>query len=564
MKLLLAFLLLSLGSNAQNQYPADYFTSPLDVPLHLSGTFGELRNNHFHGGLDFKTQQKEGLPVYAAAEGYVSRIKISTFGNGKSIYITHPNGYTTVYLHLKKASDKIEKYIKEYHYKEETYEIEMFLNPGELLVDKKEMIALSGNTGGSGGPHLHFEIRDSKTQKIINPLLFGFDKLITDTKSPVLTHIIAYPIGNSTINQSQQPILLTFSKQNDGTYLSEKVLVDGKVGFGVGGYDTFDFNYNKNGLYKVESFLNGKSHFNIQFDTYAFDETRYINAFIDYPRLKKSGIRIQKLFYEFPYPLSLINSGEHQGIINVSPSLSNTYRVVLSDFNNNTVSINIPVQYSSLPPKVLKKEIKTNYFLKSDTDNIYRKNNATVFIPQGAFYEDFYLDFDVENDTIKLHDDNVPVHKNLTVSLEVKDLTNIDTQRTFLATKSGNRLLYNWTKLKENTFTTNTRNLGQFFLAKDTIAPKIVSVNFTEGKWISNQKTLQFKISDNLSGINSYKGYINNKWVLFEYDYKTNTITHEFDDLYLIEGRNEFKLIVSDNVGNSTIFESHFFRSQKK
>lgn len=563
MKFLFFYLLVPFLIVAQNDYPKDYFASPLDIPLHLSGTFGELRSNHFHGGLDFKTQQKEGLNVYAAAEGYVSRIKISTFGNGKSIYITHPNGYTTVYLHLKKASDKIEKFIREIHHKEESYEIDILLNPGDIAIEKREIIALSGNTGGSGGPHLHFEIRDSKTQSIINPMLFGFDKLITDTKPPILTHIIAYPIGNSKVNQSQQPLMITFTKQADGNYLAEKVLVDGKVGFGIGGYDIFDYNYNKNGLYQVESFLNGQSHFNIQFDKFDFHETRYINAFIDFERNKKTGVKIQQLFFENPYPLSLLKTGSHQGIIEVSPSLNNTYRIVLTDFNHNKITVNIPIQYSNLPANINKIEKTTNYFLNSKTDNIYKKNNATVFFPEGTFYKDFYLNFDAENDTIQLHDDSVPVHNYFTVSLEVQKLPTSDLEKTFLATKVGKRIFYNKTTLKDQTFTTSTRNLGVYYLEKDTIAPKISPINFVEGKWMSTQNNIQFKISDDLSGIKSYMGYINNRWILFEYDYKTNTIIHEFESAQLLEGKNEFKLIVIDNVGNSTIFESHFFRSQK-
>ena len=174
----LLILFISLPLIAQNEYPKDYFKAPLDIRLSLSGSFGELRSNHFHTGLDFKTNQKEGLNVYASADGYVSRIKISSYGYGKAIYVTHPNGYTSVYGHLKEGVGKIQDYIKMAHYKEKAFEIELFLKPDELVVKQGEIIALSGNTGGSGGPHLHFEIRDTQSEKPINPLLFGFDSLI--------------------------------------------------------------------------------------------------------------------------------------------------------------------------------------------------------------------------------------------------------------------------------------------------------------------------------------------------------------------------------------------------
>jgi murein DD-endopeptidase MepM/ murein hydrolase activator NlpD len=240
-RLLLFFLPFSLC--AQNEYPKDYFKSPLDIKLNLSGSFGELRSNHFHTGLDFKTNQKENLKVYAAADGYISRIKISSFGYGKAIYVTHPNGYTTVYGHLNQGSSKIQDYIKMSHYKEKAFEIELFLKPDELVVKQGEMIALSGNSGGSGGPHLHFEIRDTKSEKPINPLLFGFDLMINDTSEPVVSTLMAYPVGeNSVVNKSQEPLAINFTKQPDGTFLADKVLVSGAVGFGINAYDMFDFN----------------------------------------------------------------------------------------------------------------------------------------------------------------------------------------------------------------------------------------------------------------------------------------------------------------------------------
>lgn len=565
MKFRLLFLLLAIPVFAQNNYPRDYFKSPLDISLHLSGSFGELRSNHFHTGLDFKTQQKEGLNVYASADGYVSRIKISTFGYGKAIYITHPNGYTTVYGHLKKASPTIEAYIRDNHYKEETYEIEMFPKPGDLPVKQGELIAFSGNSGGSGGPHLHFEFRETQSEKPINPLLFGFDALIKDTKLPAVTTLMAYPVGeNSTVNQSLQPITLSISLQPDGSYVSEKVAVNGKVGFGISSYDMFDFNYNKNGLYKVQSYLNGIPHFGYQFDTFAFDESRYINALLDFYRFKKMGVRIQRLFMTNPYPLSLIKTNESFGVIEVKPNLANNYRIEVSDFNNNKVVVSVPVQYSPIAPAIASNIKKTDYFLKAKNDNIYKKDNMSVFVPAGTFYDDFYLNFDVKDDTLTFHDESVAVHNNFTVTIENNKFTPAEKEKMFIASVEGKKLSYNFTKIKDSVFTSYTKNLGKFVLAKDTTAPRITPVNIKEGKWLSGQNNLKLTISDNLSGIKTFSGYLNGKWVLFEYDYKTKTIVHEFEERFLTEGRNDLKVVVTDNVGNSTIFETHFFRSQKK
>lgn len=564
MNLRLLFLLLAIPIFAQNNYPKDYFKSPLDIPLYLSGSFGELRNNHFHTGLDFKTQQKEGLNVYASADGYISRIKISTFGYGKAIYITHPNGFTTVYGHLKKASGRIEAFIRENHYKEETYEIEMFPGPDELLVKQGEIIALSGNSGGSGGPHLHFEFRDTESEKPINPMLFGFDALVKDTKLPQVNTLMVYPIGdNSIVNQSQRPLALNLSLQKDGSYLSEKVLVNGKVGFGISAYDMFDFNYNKNGVFRVASFLNGKTAFDYEFNTFAFDESRYINALLDFYRYKKMGVRIQKLFMTNPYPLSIIKTDENFGIIDVKPNLANAYRIEVSDFNNNKVVVNVPIQYSPLVANVPRDIKTTNYFLKANNDNIYKKDNISVFVPAGTFYEDFYLNFDVRDDTLTFHDESIAVHNNFTVTIENNKFTPAEKEKMFIASVEGKKLGYNATKVKDSVFTTYTKNLGVFTLARDTIAPRISPVNIPEGKWLSKQWSIQLTISDNLSGIKSYNGYLNGKWILFEYDYKTKKITHEFDDNFILEGRNDLKVVVSDNVGNSTIFETHFFRSKK-
>ena len=560
------FILLFYGSLfAQTDYPKDYFRSPLDIPMQLSGNFGELRPNHFHAGFDLKTLQKEGLNVYAVADGYVSRIKISTFGNGKAIYITHSNGYTSVYGHLQRAVGPIEDFIKKTHYKERSFEIEMYLKPGQLVVKKGEIIALSGNSGASEGPHLHFEFRDNRTENIINPMFFGFDKMLKDTKKPILSSIYVYPLNEATtVNQSKRPLLLNLMLQKDGTYLSDKVITNGKIGFGINTSDYDDVSYNKNGVYKVQAYYNGLANFGYQFDTYSFDEMRYVNAFIDYSRYKKTQQRIQKLFMKTPYKLSVIKTDETNGILSVVPNLTALYRIEVSDFFGNVTTVSIPLKYDVQPSLISQEPVLSKYLVKANKDFNFAKENISVFFPAGTFYEDFYLNFDVKNDTLFLHDDTVPAHSNFTISIEDKKHTEAQREKLFIGLIERIKTSYVPSFQKDAVFTAKVKTLGKYALVLDTIAPKINIAKPIEGKWLTDKKTLQLTISDSLSGIKSYNGYLNGNWILFDYDNKTKKITHDFSDGIVAEGANELKLVVIDNVGNSTTFETHFFRSQKK
>lgn len=548
---------------AQERYPKDYFRSPLDIPMQLSGNFGELRPNHFHAGFDYKTQQREGLSVFAAAEGYVSRIKISTFGNGKTIYITHPNGYTTVYAHLQKAVGSIQELIKKRQYEEKAFEVEIFLKPNELSVSKGEFIALSGNTGASEGPHLHFEIRDSKTEFLINPLFFGFGAQLKDTKKPQVTAVYAFPLDNQTsVNQSLRPIPINLTLQKDGTYLADPVLVNGKIGFGIIATDMDDVSFNKNGVFDVQAFYNGTPTYAYQFGTYSFDEMRYINVLIDYARYKKTQQRVQRLFRTAPFDLSIIKTDKNNGAIAVLPNLSGTYRIEVADFFNNKTVISIPIAYDVKAAVIPKEAIPSNYFIKAKKEYIFEKDNWTVTFPAHTFYNDFDLNFSVDNKVLTVHDDTVPVHSNFTIQVQDTTHTALEKEKMFLGRIEGGRISYHPTTVKENTFTTKTKTLGKYGLVLDNVNPVITSNKSIEGKWITSQKELKLSIYDALSGIKSYNAYLNEQWILMEYDNKTRQLTHDFSDGIVAEGANILKVIVVDQMGNSTTFETRFFRSQ--
>ena len=546
--------------SAQDRYPQDTFRSPLDIPLILAGTFGELRSNHFHSGIDIKTQQREGLPVYAIADGSVTRLKISLWGYGKAMYIAHPNGYTSVYAHLQKFSPEIEAYIKDIQYKKQSYEVEVFPDYGELKVKKDSIIAFAGNTGGSSGPHLHFEIRSSVTEKPTNPLLYGLE--VRDATNPVLSQIFAYPLSkDATVNQSNRKSQINFSKQKDGTFLADKITALGTIGFGFIGFDRQDMAANKNGIYSVQQIVNGEVYTEYDFETFSFGETRYINTLIDYDHYGKSRQRIQRLFKEPSNRLSIYNTLKNDGKINVKEGLSYTIELLLNDYEDNLTKVIIPVEGKKETVKIPEEVIKTDNYLIAKKPNNYDLGAAKVYFPANTFYEDFYIDLEKSEDTVRIHNSRVPAHRNFTITFDVSKYEKEERKKMFIARLDRkNKANYASTYKRGNTFTTRTRNLGTYTLAKDTIAPKIRSKNFKENQWLNNYSYLSLMISDDLSGIDTYNAKLNGEWILMEYEPKKNTITYNFDDKILNEKKCELEVIVTDNVGNSTTFTSTFYR----
>lgn len=545
---------------AQEKYPQDAFRSPLDIPLILAGTFGELRSNHFHGGIDIKTQQRQGLPVYSIGDGSVTRIKISHWGYGKAIYVAHPNGYTSVYAHLKKFSPEIEAYIKRVQYKKQSYQVEVFPDYGEVKVEKGQVIAYSGNTGGSSGPHLHFEIRSSVTEKPTNPLLYGYE--VRDATNPVLSQIFAYPLSDGAIiNRSNSKAQINFSKQKDGTFLADKVTAMGTIGLGFIGFDRQDMAANKNGVYRVRQIINGQVYTDYDFETFSYGETRYINTLIDYDHYGKSRKRIQRLFKESGNRLSIYNTLKNDGKITVKEGLSYTAELLLEDLEGNVTKAIIPIEGKKEPLEI-KKELETteNYLIAKKPNN-YNLGAAKVYFPSNTFYKDFYIDLKKDDDTVKIHNNRVAAHRNFTVTFDVSKYSKEKQKKMFIA-RLDRKMKANYasTYKRGNTFTTRTRNLGTYTLAMDTVAPKIRSKNFKEKQWLNNYSYLSLMISDDLSGIDTYSATLNGDWILMEYEPKKKTITYNFDDKILNEKKCQLEVVVTDNVGNSTTFTSTFYR----
>ncbi len=552
--------LFSTVSIGQEKYPKDIFQAPLDIPIVLAGTFGELRSNHFHAGIDIKTQRREGLPVYSIADGTVTRIKISHWGYGKALYVAHPSGHTSVYAHLKKFGPEIEEYVKKAQYKKQSYEIELFPDYGELKIDKGSIIAYSGNSGSSAGPHLHFEIRNSVNEKPTNPLLYGYE--VRDATNPSLIGLFGYPLSeDAVVNQSARKIQLSYNKQADGTFLADKINAIGTIGFGVNSFDRQDLAANKNGVYSVKQYVNGKLYSDYSFETFSFTETRYINTLIDYSHFGKLKQRIQKLFKEPSNRLSIYNTLHNNGKITIKEGLSYTVELIIGDYEGNEIKVVIPVEGKKEPIKVGKPDTKTENFIIASKPNNYDLGAAKVYFPANTFYEDFYLELEKGADTVAIHDNSIAAHRNFTISFDASPYAASERKQMFIArlSKKGS-LIHHRTYKRDNSFTTRTRSLGQYTLAKDTVPPTIKPRNFKEKQWLSNYNYLSLEITDDFSGISTYSATLNGEWILMEYEPKKRTITYNFDDNILDKTQCDLKVIVTDNVGNTTTFEQTFFR----
>ncbi len=556
--IILCFLYLSIGYGQKN-IPKNYFIHPLDIPLAVSGTYGELRSNHFHSGIDLKTQGEEGLQVYAAASGNISRIKISHSGYGKAIYISHPNGYTSVYAHLQKFSPEIEAYVKKRQYAKESYEIELFPKAETLKVNKGDIIAYSGNTGGSGGPHLHFEIRDNRARPM-NPLIFGID--VEDTKKPIINSLWLYSLDKkSHCNSSQKPIKLRLTPQKDGSFKTESISAHGQIGIGVSTIDQQNLSTNKNGIYEIITTVNGQENFRLTMNKFSFSETRYINRLIDYGYYKTNRSRISKLFVEPNNPLSIYSNVINNGKIKIEDSLSYTLKVFVKDFKDNTTTIHIPVEGKQEDEISKTKTTITQNEVKHKENFTYSSGIFDMYIPKGSLYEDTYLDIKTNGDTIHIHKDEIPLHKNMTLVFDVSKYSATDKKKLYIGRiVTKKKHYYNRTTRKGNRFSIRTRTLGSYTLFTDTKKPTIVPVNFSDKKWISAEKYLKIKINDEHTDIKSYRATINGKFVLMEYDYKTGMLKYDFNDKVIAAKENKFKLIVLDKVGNNNTFEATFYR----
>jgi len=552
-KISLIFLLFSI-SLIFSQKDQSELIPPLDIPLSISGTFGEIRSSHFHAGLDIKTRGKEGLKVRSVLDGKVSRIRVAISGYGKAIYVDHLNGTTSVYAHLKNFSPKIESYIKKAQYEKKSYTIEKFPK-NELIVSKGEVIGFSGNTGGSSGPHLHFEIRNTKNQMPFNPMIFNID--VIDTKKPVIQKLFLFHENN--FGEDIITRKIEIEKIKDGLYKTAKIYTSGKIGIGLQMYDNQDLSqFNRNGVHSVKIFLNNKIISDYKYDNIKFDDSEYVNLLIDYKEFKSKKIRVQKLFNPNNSNISFIDKDEKNGKFSIEENKSYDLLIEISDFKKNT---------SRIKMKITGRE--TNFINQTnegelilpENEYLFKFKDQTVHLKKNTFYYPTSLNVYKDHDSIKINPDISLFKKSFSIEFFANKYDSISKRQSFIARlNKKKKIAYSPTIIKDSIFITKSVQAGTYFLAKDSIPPKIKPINFKKNQWLSKSKFLKVKIEDDLSGIKSYKGKINGKWVLFEYEPKNKNLTYNFNDLKFKSGKQDLKLKVTDNVGNKSIFQTTFYR----
>jgi hypothetical protein len=548
--------------------PTNYFRSPVNGAIKLSGSFGELRSNHFHAGIDIKPKYRgrSGDDIYAAAEGYVSRIKVSPRGYGYGLYVTHPNGYTTVYGHLKRFNSKIERFVKEYQLKHKVFSFDMdTLSASMFPVQKGELIAYMGNRGSSGGAHLHFEIRDTKTEHALNPLMFGLK--VADDVPPRLQELKIYYLNHKLETTSTKKFNIRKVKKSNIYTLPKEITVESsRIGLGLKTFDFMTGVRNWNGPYHIKMYQDDSLMFHFEASEISFDEWYYLNAHVDYREFKA-----KKSYFNRCYLLpgngnsTIYKQAINRGVIELREGQSSKIKLIAEDYEGNKSSVQFTLRRKGA---YVPSDFPTfNYIFPHNEKNAIVRNDLELYFDEGSFYEDVYLQYSYSIDQSNamysgvhhIHDKYIPIH--IPYVLKIKPSRSIPDSLKSKATivrcnglSVGSGLNSEW---EGDFLKTQTRSFGNFCIMLDTIPPVINTKRFKEN--MQGQKQFHVKITDEMSGIQSFDGYIDGRWVVLEYDMKTDRLIYYFDNT-ISSGKHDFKLVVKDNKNNTTIFEKSFNR----
>lgn len=547
------FFSFSLLSVAQN------LTPPLTPPLYLSGNFGELRNNHFHSGIDFKTNQSINKPIFAVDSGYISRIVISPTGYGKALYINHKNGLTSVYAHLYKFSYDIENYAYQQQMEQQSYKIDINVPDSLFIITKGEEIARSGNTGSSAGPHLHFELRNTQTEQVLDPIPYYKD-MLKDTQPPIIKSILVSTLSNSGIieNNYSSKIYTSLVKEGNIYHLKQPISAWGKLGIALKCYDQMDGTSNIYGVKNIRLFVDSCLIFNSILSEFSFDETRYINSFIDYRIFKTGNGFYQKCYIDPNNKLSFINS-KSRGIIDINEERKYKLVFELEDEFGNCSKLYIDI--TGIKKNIQSEIVECENLFTWQTNNRFRAKGIDLKIPKGGIYDSFCFEYskkESENTlsaTHILHNENVPLHLYAELAIHLnKDILN-DTMKYGIVQQTPKGDKWIGGIYKTGWIVGNIREFGTYTISIDTIAPQIIPIG-TPNQWYSSG-IIELRLVDNKSGIKSFKCYIDETFELFEQNNK-NIIYKRLASLPRKGVLHELRIEVIDKCGNISHYKEFF------
>lgn len=553
--------LFSLSSFAQD------YGSPLGIPLLLSANCGELRNNHFHSGIDIKTQGVEGKEVYSVADGFVSRVSVSPSGYGLALYIDHPNGQTSVYGHLSKFNQQISDFVKTQQYSQESYRVDLKLKSNQIKVKKGDLIAYSGNTGGSGGPHLHFEIRDTKSEQILDPLPY-FKNMIRDEVSPEVRGIAAYPVpGRGVINGSYLPLRQSVSKLKSGEYTSLRDTIEawGYIGLGIKAYDRMSSTANIYGVKSISMKVDNTEAFSYDIIRFPFDQTRMINTFTDF-----ADWRLNKSFYMYSFiepgnALPFYKS-KNSGYLNINEERPYNIEYTLQDVYGNTTSYTFSIMGKK---QDIPHPSGCSLVMVWDQDNKYISDAFSLLVNKGNLYNDVCFTLSQSSsdsyfsDIFTVNQSPVPLHKSGEVRIKLTSDPLSNKNQYGIVQLIGNRRSWIGGKYYNGTVSGNIREFGmRLTVSSDTQSPTIAPVIAKTSKKRKSTpqpiNSIKLRITDNLSGVTSVRGTIDGKFALFENDIKSPVYTYTFDPDRLSKGSHTLTVVATDACGNSTEYTSEF------
>jgi hypothetical protein len=555
--ILLLFLFLKVESQtAGSKYPQRYFANPLNIPMSLSANFGELRPGHWHMGLDLRTDQKENYPVHASADGYIAHIGIRPLSFGKFIIINHPNGFSTLYAHLNEFYPELEKYVREKQTRKESWAIELDFTQNDFKVKKGDLIAKSGNTGGSQGPHLHFEIRDTKSDRSLNPLLFGFD--IADDVPPTVTRLAIYDRSISTYLQTPQVISVV--KTDSGYFTKPRKILTGykKLSFAITATDRVSGSNGANGIYAAYLYYYADPQIAFIIDSITYDESDYINGHIDKRYRNAGGPFLQHLSKLPGFRGRVYKEIEGTGVIELNDTFVHDLSIEVLDANDNLSTLNFQVQYNDDIAEKIRRTSNGRLLIPNQV-NIIEEKDFEVYMPENCLYDSipfsYYLQDVLSPGAVtaqhKFGDRTYPIHSAFSVRIKTTKTVTADLKNklVILKTWNGERSVRK-AELKNGWVLASFDNLGIFQAFIDTIAPTINAP--AKGKDtldLSPLNSIVFTPNDNF-GVRSFRAELDGKWLMFSND-KARSFIYSFDE-QCPYGVHELKVRVEDIVGNVT------------